>query len=149
MKYQQKYLKYSMLENYLKYKGKYLEAKYGGYTHKQLNIDPNDNEFVVKAIKLFNSEVGKYLKNNLDNLAVLIVSNNIAYQKAITKNEQFLLTVKKVYDHFLSFLKNQSTDFDMKEFIKMVNKNLDFGEEKFNPDDFDDNDDTILEIIIE
>jgi len=155
------------LQKYLKYKGKYIEAKYGGYQHKEIYIDENDDDFVVEAIQMFNSEIGKYLKNYLDSLASLIVSNNIAYQNAIDKNEQFLLTIQQIYNQFVSFLKNQDNEFDMKEFIKMVNSNLNFNNINQNNTDQNDivnssvkkqnkifsiqqsDDDTIIEIIIE
>lgn len=132
----------------VKYKGKYLEARYGGYTYQKLNLDKNDDEFVINAIRLFNTEIGKYLKSYLDNLAAIIVSNNKAYANAIEKNEKFLLTIQSIYDQFVSFIKQNKNDFNMKDFIKHINKKLNF-DEKFDSDEFDDEDNTIVEIIIE
>jgi hypothetical protein len=119
------YMKY--LGKYLKYKGKYLEIKYGGYIkYEPIIIDNNDNEFITEAVELFNSEIGKYLKKYLDNLTLLIVSNYDNYQKTIDKNEQFLLTLKDIYNQFLSFIKDNNDKSNMKEFIKLVNNNMDF-----------------------
>jgi hypothetical protein len=62
----------------------------------------------------------------LDNLTLLIVSNYDNYQKTIDKNEQFLLTLKDIYNQFLSFIKDNNDKSNMKEFIKLVNNKMDF-----------------------
>ena len=94
--------------------------------YEPIIIDNNDNEFITEAVELFNSEIGKYLKKYLDNLTLLIVSNYDNYQKTIDKNEQFLLTLKDIYNQFLSFIKDNNDKSNMKEFIKLVNNKMDF-----------------------
>jgi hypothetical protein len=113
------------LKKYLKYKGKYIELKYGGsYTYKSINISNDYDEFTINAIRLFNTEIGKYLKTYLDNLATLIVSNQEKYTEVSNKNEIILKQIEKLYNLFISFIKKNKDEFEMKEFIKVVNENF-------------------------